>query len=307
MAIKPTMLLAGDTIGIVTLGSPLAPLIINQRIATLEQFGFTVKIGAHVYDETGFLAGTPEDRAADLMAMFADDEVKLILPTRGGVGVMDILPFLDFAFIRTHPKIISGYSDITVLLNALFQEADLITLHSLLLINFNDTTPAYNYDQFFTATSDILPTRIIENPPEIPQISLVPGNVTGRIVGGNLTSLISTLGTPYEINTTNAILFLEDTNEPVNTVYRYLDMLRLAGKFDDCAGIIMGECTNCPVAYNTSYLDLIHAFIVPLGKPLMINVTAGHGFYKAAIPVGALGNLNTETNTFQVIESTVSV
>src|SRR5690625_7159539 len=103
------------------------------------------------------------------------------------------------------------------------------------------------------------------------------------IVGGNVTSIISALGTPYKLDTRGKILFLEETSEPVNTVYRYLEMLELSGKFSDCIGIVMGECTNCPPAYNTSYEDLINAFIVPLGKPLMTNVTTVHGRLIVAI------------------------
>lgn len=307
MAIKPPILRAGDTIGIVTLGSPLSAVTINERIRVLESTGLNVVLGQSVYAQTGFLAGSDIERAADLMNMFANDDVKMILPTRGGVGVAGILPYLDYDFISKHPKLISGYSDITILLNALAQFANLITLHSLLLIDFRASTPAYNYDQFFAATSVYAPTRKIDNPPAIPQLSIVRGNVTGPVVGGNLTSFIGTLGTPYEIDTKGKIVFLEETHEPVNTVYRYLNMLKLAGKFDDCIGIVMGECTNCITAYNTSYVDLINAVLVPLGKPLMINVTTGHGFYKAAIPVGATANLNTVNNTFTVTEPTVSL
>ncbi|MBO1004188.1 S66 peptidase family protein [Pseudogracilibacillus auburnensis] len=307
MAIKAPILQAGDTIGIVTLGSPLNAGVINERIQFLESLGFNVALGQNVYAQTGFLAGTDEQRADDLMRMFANDAVKLILPTRGGVGVEGILPYLDYPFIESHPKIVSGYSDITLLLNALAQMSNLITLHSLMLIDFRPTTPAYNFDQFFAATSVYSPTRIIVNPPGIPQISVVQGNVTGPIVGGNLTALISTLGTPYEINTTGKILLLEETHEPINTVYRYVNMLKLAGKFDDCIGIVMGECTNCPIAYNTSYDDLINGVIVPLGKPLMTNVATGHGFYKAAIPIGATANLDTVNNSFTITEPTISL
>lgn len=305
LAIVPPLLKQGDTVGIVTLGSPLAAEIINERIATLESFGFNVILGQSVYAQTGFLAGPAEERAADVMAMFANDDVSMILPTRGGVGVAGILPFLDFDFIRAHPKIVSGYSDITILLNTLTQFADLVTFHSLLLLDFRATTPVYNFNQFFAITSDLSATRIIENPPEIPQLSLIPGNVTGQIVGGNLTALISLLGTPYEIDTKGKILFLEEVHEPINTVYRYLEMLLEAGKFADCNGIIMGECTECSAAYFTSYRDLIDAMIVPLGKPLMIQVTTGHGFFKTAIPVGATVNLNTVQNSLTILEPTV--
>src|SRR5690625_735396 len=161
MAIKPPILQQGDTVGIVTLGSPLAPNIINQRIQVLESFGFNVVLGQNVYTATGFTAGTEAERANDLMNMFANENVKMILPTRGGVGVAGILPFLDFGFIQSHPKIISGYSDITSLLNVIAQMSNLITFHSLLLLDFRLDTPAYNYNQFFAATSTFQPMRVI--------------------------------------------------------------------------------------------------------------------------------------------------
>lgn len=304
--IKPPMLRPGDTIGIVTLGSPLAASVINNRIQTLENLGFRVLLGNNVYAATGFLAGADQQRAFDLMEMFETDRVKLILPTRGGVGVAGILPYLDYDYIRSHPKIVSGYSDITVLLNVLAQESDLITLQSLLLLNFTYSEPEYNYNQFFLATSTLTAPRQIVNPPGMPQISKVEGTAVGPIVGGNLTSFIGTLGTPYEIDTTGKILLLEDTHEPVNTIYRYLNALKLAGKFDDCIGIVMGQCSDCPISYNTSYDDLINAVLVPLAKPLMTNVATAHGTYKAAIPIGATANLDTINNTLTILEPSVS-
>ena len=284
MATRPPQLRAGDTVGIVTLGSPLNTSIINEGITTLRNMGFNVILGDYVYAANGFLAATPREMASDLMKMFSNKEVKWILPTRGGVGVESILPFLDFSIISKNPKIISGYSDITVLLNVLYEYANLITFQSLLLLDFNTTTPTYNFNQFFFATSNLTAPWEIKNPPGMPLISNVPGNVTGPIVGGNLTSFIGTLGTPYEINTKGKIILLEDTHEPINTVYRYLNHLWLAGKFNDCIGIIMGECTNCVPAYGKTYNDLIIEFLVPLGKPLMSNLASAHGLYKAAIP-----------------------
>ncbi|MGE5702184.1 MAG: S66 peptidase family protein [Clostridia bacterium] len=305
MAIKPPLLQRGDTIGIVTLGSAPDPRVINSGISFLMNMGFEVVLGKNVYARTGLVAGTNEERAADLMGMFEDKRVKLILPTRGGVGVAGILPYLDFETISRNPKIVTGYSDITILLNVLYQLSDLITFQSLMLIDFRPTTPPYNFDQFFAATSTTTAPRQIVNPPGIPQVSRVPGNVTGELVGGNLTSFVDTLGTPYEIDTKGKILLIEETHEPTNSVYRMLEHLILAGKMQDCIGIIMGQCTNCPVSYNTSYQDLIDGVIVPLGKPLMTNVTTAHGTYKAAMPIGARVNLNTNENTLTIMEQTV--
>ncbi|MFC5470676.1 LD-carboxypeptidase [Cohnella suwonensis] len=306
MAIKPLALKRGDTVGIVTLGSPLAPETIDERIAYLESLGLNVILGRFVYAANGFLAGTDEERADDLMSMFANDDVRLILPTRGGVGVAGILPYLDYRFIRYHPKIVSGYSDITVLLNALTQLSGIVTLHSLLLIDFKPSTPPYNFEQFFTATSSSVVPRPLTNPEGTPLIGKVPGIASGPIVGGNLTSFVGALGTPFEVDTRGKILLLEEVHEPVNTVYRYFEQLKLAGKFRDCNGILMGECTSCQDAYGKSYDDFIDEFIVPLGKPLIMNVASGHGVYKMAIPIGAYATMNAYDATITLLEAAVS-
>ncbi|PWA04329.1 LD-carboxypeptidase, partial [Pueribacillus theae] len=161
MILKPPILRQGDTIGIVTLGSPLDENVINTRINMLKNMGFDVVVGEHVYSQNGFLAGTDQERAVDLMNMFQNEQVKMILPTRGGVGVAGILPYLDYEIIRQNPKIVTGYSDITILLNVLFQYADLMTFHSLMLINFTPETPAYNYNQFFSVVSTLTATQLI--------------------------------------------------------------------------------------------------------------------------------------------------
>ena len=307
MAIRPPILRAGDTVGIVTLGSPPDAETIDIGIQTLKSMGFNVVVGEHAYSNAGIVAASPMERAADLMNMFEAPDVRAIIPTRGGTGVSDIIPYLDYDVIRSNPKIITGYSDITILLNVLYQLAGLITFHSLLLLNFRPTTPAYNFNQFFTATSTITAPRPLENPPGIPLISRVQGNVTGTIVGGNLASFVDNLGTPFEVDTTGRILFIEETHEAISRVYRMIAHLIHAGKFRDCVGVIMGECAGCYANYDKTYEDIINEIIVPLGKPLMTNLASGHGVYKMAIPIGAVTNLNTYNNTLTVLEPTVSV
>lgn len=305
MATRPEILRPGDTIGIVTLGSPLFENVINERIKTLENMGFSVILGKYVYSYSGYLAASEQERASDLMEMFRNPAVKAIMPSRGGVGVEGIVPYLDYPFISQNPKIVTGYSDITILLNALYRWANLITFHSLMLIDFRPTTPAYNFNQFFTATSTVTSPRKLENPPGRQLISRVPGNVTGPIIGGNLASFVGNLGTPFELDTTGKILLLEEVHEPINTVYRYINHLRLAGKFRDCAGIIMGQCSLCEPAYDKNYEDLINEVMIPLNKPLMTNLATGHGRFKMAIPIGAQANLNTYDNTLTILEPTV--
>lgn len=306
MAIKPPKLQYGDTVGIVSLGSPMSETTIQARIQVVEQMGFRTLIGESVYVRTGFLSGSPQLRAQDFMNMINNDEVKWILPVRGGVGVAGILPYLDYGNIRTKPKIVSGYSDITILLNTLHQFSDLITYQSIMLTDFQASTPEYNFTQFFSSVMEPTAPRLVENPPNFPLFGPVPGTATGEIVGGNLTSFVDSLGTPYETDTRGKILFLEDTNESVNTIYRYLAHLEAAGKFRDCVGIVMGTCTNCSIAYDTTYNDLINGFLVPLGKPLLTNLQSAHDFYKACVPIGALATLDATNRTLTIIEDTVS-
>ncbi len=305
MAIKPPILQRGDTIGIVTLGSPLDASIIDARIQTIENMGFKVVVGKYAYAYGGIVAATAQQRAEDLMSMFENRSVKMILPTRGGTGVKDILPYLNYTIINNNPKIVTGYSDITILLNILYQFSNLITFQSLLLIDFSTSTPAYNFNQFYSATSTLSSPRVIQNPPGMQLTSLVEGNVRGPIVGGNLTSFVDTLGTPYEIDTAGKILVIEETHEATNVIYRYLTHLIMARKFQDCVGVVMGQCTNCSISYSTTYNDLITGVIAPLGKPLMTNLSTAHGYYKAAIPIGANVNLDTYNNRLTVLEPTV--
>jgi muramoyltetrapeptide carboxypeptidase len=305
MAIKPPKLQSGDTIGIVTLGSPLDSSIIDSRISTLENMGFTVVVGKYAYSYGGIVAATAQQRAEDLMSMFENRSVKMILPTRGGTGVKDIIPYLNYSIIKNNPKIVTGYSDITILLNILYQFSDLITFQSLLLIDFSTSTPAYNFNQFYAATSTLISPRVIQNPPGMQLTGPVKGNVRGKIVGGNLTSIVDTLGTPFEVDTTGKILLIEETHEATNVIYRYLTHLIMAGKFKDCVGVVMGQCMSCSISYSTTYNDLIAGLIVPLGKPLMTNLSTAHGYYKAAIPIGANVNLDTYNNRLTVLEPTV--
>lgn len=308
MAIHPPLLQQGDTIGLVTLGSPLPAADINKGITMLRSMGFTVVVGNYVYASNGFLAGTDQQRAADFMNMIINPEVKMILPARGGVGVAGILPYLDYRVIARNPKIVTGYSDITVLLNTLYLFSNLLTFSGLMLIDFRAEAPPYNFNQFFGMVSSTAVPKSIQNPPDIPLTGLVPGKVTAPLVGGNLSSMLDTLGTPYEIDTRGKILFLEETHEPINKVYRMINRLKLAGKLNDCVGIVMGECTNCPVSYGKTYSDLISEFIVPLGKPLLTGLASAHGMYKATVPIGAVINMDTQSPvpTLTVVEPTVS-
>ena len=174
MAVRPPILQPGDTIGIVTLGSPLDASVMNARVQTLQSMGFQVLLGEHVYAQNGFLAGTDQERASDLMNMFQNEQVKMILPSRGGVGVAGILPHLDYDTIRRHPKIVTGYSDITSLLNVLYQSADLITFHSLLLDRLPVGDTGIQLRPIFCGGVHAHLPQSHKNPPGVPLVSGFP-------------------------------------------------------------------------------------------------------------------------------------
>ncbi|GAK01164.1 LOW QUALITY PROTEIN: muramoyltetrapeptide carboxypeptidase [Geomicrobium sp. JCM 19055] len=305
MVVRPASLQANDTVGIVSLGSPLDPNIINERILYLESLGFNVLVGESVFRYTGFLSGSDEERANDFMRMIVNEQVKWILPVRGGVGVAGILRYLDWDLIRQNPKIVTGYSDITVLLNALYQFADLETLHSLMLIDFKLSTPAFNFNQLFRAISNTQVPTQLKTPRRMLRYSIVPGVAEGEIVGGNLTSIIGTLATPYEIDTTGKLFFIEEVNEPVHRVYRQLLHLEEAGKFDDCAGVLIGRCTNCQTSYGVNYEQLLEEFFSSIGKPTLANIASGHGQYKTTIPIGAEAIMDSENDVIETINPVV--
>jgi muramoyltetrapeptide carboxypeptidase len=175
-----------------------------------------------------------------------------------------------------------------------------------MLKDFTPSTPSFNYESFFSTITNTDSPQNILNPPQMPLITKVPGIVIGPIVGGNVSSLIDSLGIPYQLDTRGKILFLEDVAEAITRMYRKLTHLQRTGLFDDCLGIIMGECTNCAVTYDINYNQLIDMLLKPLGKPLLTGLATGHGIYKVTIPLGAKIRLDTEAKSITIIEPVVS-
>lgn len=295
----PPPLKKGDTIGVVTLGSPAKEEELNRGTAVLNNMGYHVLLGNYALSQN-FPATTATHRAQDLMEMFLNPSVKMILGLRGGTGVADILPLLDYSLIRLNPKILAGYSDLSILLNVITQFTGLVTFNAPMLLDIHAETPPFNLEHFLKIISLARPYSI-KNPAHMPFISKVKGTAIGPLAGGNLTSIIGSLATPFEINTKGKILFLEDINESSTRVYRLLTHLLRAGKFHDVSGIIIGECTNCKTEYNTTYEQVIEKLLVPLGKPLLMNLATGHGKYKVTIPIGSVGRLDTDRGTITIL------
>ncbi|MBS4192581.1 LD-carboxypeptidase [Bacillus sp. FJAT-49705] len=295
MLMKPQRLRKGDAIGIIAPASPPNQENLKRSLSFLEELGLEVKIGNHVYDQYGYLAGNDEDRLIDLHSMFMDKEVKAIICAGGGYGTGRIASNIDYEMIKHNPKIFWGYSDITFLHTAIHGQTGLVTFHGPMLasdIGKEDVHPLSKeyFKQLFEPTS-------IQYTNEIsPLETLIEGEANGRITGGNLSLIASTIGTPFEIDTKGALLLIEDINEEPRSIDRMLNQLHMAGKLYDAAGLIIGDFNNCvPERELSLSLDeVIDHYTQLANKPAMKGFKFGHCSPHVSIPLGVQAEMNTE-------------
>ena len=235
----------------------------------------------------GYLAATDAQRAKDINDAFADPSIDGIWCIRGGYGGHRILPLLDADMIRANPKWFGGYSDVTALHVFFNQTCGFATYHCTMPStepNPNEYTLGYLKKALFGGL-----TGEISNPEDQKISTLVPGKAEGLLCGGNLSLLAASLGTPWEVDTKGKILFLEDIGEKTYRVDGMLTQLRNAGKFDDCAGIILGAWTDCPPEYPEKTLllpEIFNQLIAPAGKPTIMDFACGHCDTTAALALG---------------------
>ena len=285
---KLKCLKASATIGIVAPSSPESIDIIDKKIASFESLGFKIKKGKHLYDNYGYLAGNDKDRAADLNTMFADKEVQAIVCLRGGYGAIRMAPYLDLKLIKRNPKPFFGYSDITLLLNYINNKCKFTTFHGpMITSNFNDISTR----EYFLKIINHDNSKIVYNLKDICTDKYLIWNnkdFSGNIVGGNLSIICSTIGTPYEINFNNNILLVEDVNESPYSVDRMLSQLISCGKLQKLSGIIIGYFTNCVSKDNKLNIEeIIKEKLVPLNIPIIQGLKIGHDYPNITLPIGS--------------------
>lgn len=315
--INPKALRPGDTVGFVTPSTYVSsPDDIATALRTAEYFGLKVKMGANVRNRRGYLGGTIAERAADVNAMFRDPEVKAIFAIRGGYGSAQILPELDYGAIAKNPKIFQGYSDITAMHLAIHQKTGLVTFHGpVMLSGFSD----YTVEHFKRALFETKPLGMLTNPPEKNTLrpnhtlrAVRPGTARGPLIAGNLTLIATTMGTPYEIDTKGKIVCIEDVGEEPYSMDRMLTQLRLAGKLDQAAGIVIGECARCtPRDYkpgfenNLSLGEVVDDILGGLKIPVLAGLTFGHTSDQLTLPLGCIATLDAGKGTLTVEEAGV--
>lgn len=295
--VNPEPLKPGDKVAVIAPSSPLHDDTILTVINSIKALDLKPVITASCKMNHGYLAGTDTCRAKDINNAFISEEIRGIFCMRGGYGSMRLLPMIDFESIKNHPKVFVGYSDITALHTVLNQQCGFITFHGPM--------PAEDYAELDSFTLSSLKKRIfgrsipgvLENPENELLQTLYHGSASGSLTGGNLTVIAAMLGTPYEIDTKDKILFLEDVGEPLYRLDRAFTSLALAGKFRDCRGIILGTFRNCdaPSCSPSESLNLrtiINEIILPHEKPAVFNLRAGHVFPQTTLPMGAPVILN---------------
>lgn len=307
--IKPKALKFGDTVGIIAPASPTTEERVKKAHDKLIQMGFKVKMGKSPYERYGYLSGSDSIRAEDINEMFRDKEVDGIICIRGGYGTPRILDLLDYEAIKNNPKVFVGYSDITALHIAFTQIADLVTYHgpmvaSDMIGNFSQ----FSKNNLYKAIMETDPIGKISNPQGEEIITINGGIAEGNIIGGNLSLIVDTIGTPYEIDVNGKILFIEEIGEEPYNIDRMLNQLRLAGKLHDAVGIILGDFNNCVSEKHDENLTLeqvIEDHIKPVGKPTIYNLQAGHCEPMVTIPFGVRARLDADKKELIILESCV--
>ena len=315
--VRPKALRAGDVVGLITPSSYVSDpdrLALAER--TARYFGLTPKLGKNVRKREGYLGGTIEERVEDLHDMFRDPEVRGVFAIRGGYGASQLLDRIDYDLIRSHPKVFLGYSDITALHLAIQKRAGLVTFHGPVTLS---RFTAYTQACFRKALFETAPLGRVTNPPDSDPLRPVhtlrtvrPGRARGPLIGGNLTLISTTMGTPYEIETAGRILFLEDVDEEPYRIDRMLTQLRLAGKLTAAAGVIFGECQDCrPREFKPSYestLSLGEVVDEVLGKlrvPVLSGLTIGHTEDQLTLPLGVMAEMDADRGELVIEEAGV--
>lgn len=234
----PKPLTPGDCIGII---APAGQIVetdrLEQGIVILKEMGFEVKIPRQLWPGTGYLADTDRNRALEFHKMWADDEVSALLALRGGFGCLRLLPFLDFDELKKHQKMLFGFSDLTILHTMLQQNLDLISFHGPMLTTLSSCNRE-SLERFHACLTGNWNKTIHSKSIEILRGGAM---VTGRLIGGNLSSLISILSTPFQPDFSDTILFLEDVGEPLYRLDRMFSQLSQCNLLQAPAAILLGD------------------------------------------------------------------
>lgn len=304
--IRPPQLKQGDIVGVVAPAGPVDRSQLETGLEVIRGMGFEPLLGRHVHARSRFMAGPDKDRAQDLMDMFRDPQVRAIFCARGGYGTNRVLPHLKPGTIRANAKVVVGSSDITLLLHFLVQKCGLIAFHGPMVAgSFGRAEMKQSQRQFKGLLTGSVKGRNF-HAPRAKVFS--QGVAQGKLTGGCLALLCRSLGTPYEINTRNRILLIEDVNEPLYRVDGMLWQLKNAGMFKGVRGIIFGEMVNCrPQRQGEGTIaDILTDLFPNPGFPILTHCPIGHGKEVWTLPLETSATLDSEAKTLELKHCGVS-
>lgn len=312
--LRPAALRPGDTIAFVAPAGPADPEKVAKAQERFEKMGFKVKVPATLTTRRDrYLAGADEDRAAEFNAAIKDKTVQAVFAIKGGYGLTRILERIDYAAVRENPKVIVGFSDLTALHLAVAKKCRLVTFHAPMPqygLYRDDDGFGYSSEVFWrTVRADKYPKGesgyTIAGAPTGPQPRrVVGGKAKGRLVGGNLTLIGATMGTPYQIEADGNILFLEDTGEKGYRIDRVLSQLRLAGLLDKFAGFVLGTFDGTD---DKELEVIVREYLGHRKVPVIVNYPVGHTPFNATLPHGAVAEIDAEALTVRILEAPVAL
>ncbi len=291
--IFPPPVLKGETIGLV---APAGPIINRENFAAglqiLEKKGFKVKFNRKHLHAAGYLAGSDQERAETFNRLWADPEVKAVMAIRGGYGCLRMIDLVNMRQIRKNPKPLIGFSDITVLLNAIHKKTGLITYHGPVvttLSSIDRNSLAVFFDMLGGKTRDIIKPSGIK--------ILQEGTAKGVLQGGNLATLAHMTGTPYEPPWKDIILFMEDISESPYRLDRILTHLTRARRLQKVKGLILGTFTDENRKENSAMQKAVRNRTLELlgdaGIPIWANFPVGHSRRNLTLPIGAMAVMDS--------------
>ncbi|MBE6062623.1 MAG: LD-carboxypeptidase [Clostridium butyricum] len=301
---RPKPLKKGDKIALIAPCGPVKQDRIEPAVKAIGELGLDVMLCESCTCSRGFLAGKSDKaRADEINRMFADKSVKGIFAMRGGYGAGRILPMLDYSLIKGNPKVFAGYSDVTALHIVFNQKCGFVTFHGpMASTEFYKEVDPYTIDSFKRNIFSDCPLGVVENPNGENLKTLVKGNAQGILTGGNLSLLVSTIGTKYEINTKGKILFIEEIGEEPYRIDRMLLQLKQSGKFKDAAGIVLGQfvkCESCQPEKSLTLEEVFYDLICDENKPVLYNLSCGHSIPTMTLPMG--GKVKIENGKFIIL------
>ena len=329
--IKPPKLMPQDTIGIVSPASAFFPAhesALQRGIAYLEKAGLRVQLAPHMLDQRQHLNPPAQHRAEDLNQMFADPTIKAIFCLSGGSGVNAVLPLLDWEQIEKSPKVMMGYSAITALLIGLYARVGLVTFHGPMILNgFSEYPQPFAYtwqgleQMLFKAepagtlkppaqwtdayTSEEQPRAMKPNPG---WRWLRDGKTNGRLLGGNLSVILTLISTPYLPSLQGAILYLEEVNFGsglLRKVDESLAQCQQMGLFDQISGLVIGKVNELSEAEEQLFESLILEYTAGSQFPILTSVDFGHTAPQLTLPIGIQASLDSQQDRFSIDEAAV--